>query len=38
MIINAAILALTMFGTFSVMCLVKLDELKKIKQNDKTPL
>ncbi len=31
MIINAAILMLTMFATFSIMCLVKLDELKKIK-------
>ena len=30
MIINAAILTLTMFATFSIMCLVKLDELKKI--------
>ncbi len=33
MIINAAILTFTMFITFSIMCLVKLDELKKLKQD-----
>lgn len=31
MIINAVILTLTMFATFCVMCLVKLDELRKLK-------
>gem|GEM_PF-1707805 len=31
MMINAAILTVTMFVTFSVMCLVKLNEFKKLK-------
>lgn len=31
MLTNAIILTLTMFATFCVMCLVKIDELRKMK-------